>query len=93
MRKLLTFSFILLFTTSCVSTQEWLASKSQDFQLGYKNGCQNGEDMASYSYIFKSNETDKMYKGSEEYRIGWDDGYETCFSDKELDNMMRSRRF
>ena len=91
MNKILILSIILIFLTGCVSTQEWLKTKPEIFQLGYKNGCQNGEDMAMNSYVEKSNENDELYKDSVSYREGWDDGYETCYSDKEVDIMMRRR--
>jgi len=89
MSKILSFSLLIALFTGCVSTQEWLKTKPQSFQLGYKTGCVNGEDMASNSYIVKSNETDKNYKDDEYYRAGWDEGYDDCKTDKEVEIMMR----
>jgi len=74
--------------TGCVSTNEWLKTKPLDYQKGYKDGCENGEDMASYSYIFKKDDT-IIYKTNKVYRSGWDEGYADCFSDKEFENMTR----
>lgn len=93
MRTTLHLSLILILLSGCISTQEWLKTKPENFQLGYKKGCLNGEDMASNSYVEKLNETDTLYKDDEVYREAWDDGYETCYSDREVDIMMMRRRF
>jgi len=90
MRNLLLISTLLFLLTGCVSTEEWLKTKSPSFSKGYKIGCENGEDRASNSTIFKKDDT-KEYKEDAEFKKGFDDGYETCYSDREVDIMMRRR--
>ena len=90
MKNLLSLSTLLLILSGCVSTEEWLKTKPVAFQQGYEIGCDNGEARALNSTIFKKDDT-KEYKENTQYRIGFDDGYETCYSDKEVDIMMRRR--
>jgi len=80
------FLLSLLIFTGCQSTQEWLKTKPLSYQNGYKAGCDNGEERASNSTIFKKNNT-SSYKSDSEYRIGWDEGYKDCYSDKEFEIM------
>ena len=75
----------------CQSTQEWLKTKSLSYQNGYKAGCDNGEDRAENSTIFKKNET-SSYKNDTPYRKGWDEGYTDCNTDKEFEIMTESSR-
>ena len=90
MKTLLLISTLFFLLSGCVSTEEWLKTKPVAFQKGYKVGCDNGEQRASNSTIFKKDDT-KEYKENTNYRDGFDDGYETCYSDKEVDIMMRRR--
>jgi len=70
-----------------------LATKPLSYQKGYKQGCDNGEEMAANSTIFKKNDT-PSYKTDPQYRAGWDEGYQDCYSDKEFEIMTkRSGRF
>ena len=86
--------FIILFTlltlTACQSTQQWLKTKPLAYQNGYKDGCDNGEERAQNSTVFKKNDT-SSYKTNAEYKKGWDEGYQDCYSDKEFDIMTRSQ--
>ena len=90
MEKLLSLSFFIFLLSGCVSTQEWLSTKPQNFQDGYLSGCDNGKDMARYSYIDKQNNTEK-YKNDKLYKEAWDEGYDDCYSDMEFDIMTRTR--
>ncbi len=83
----------LLLFSACQSTQEWLKTKPLSYQNGYKQGCDNGEERAENSMIFKKNKT-SSYKTDTQYREGWDEGYADCYSDKEFEIMTeRHRRF
>jgi hypothetical protein len=82
---------ILFIFSACQSTQEWLKTKPKPYQRGYKDGCDNGEERALNSTIFKKNNT-QDYKTDDLYKEGWDEGYEDCFSDKEFE-IMTKRRF
>ncbi len=90
MLKLLFLSCFLVFT-GCLSTQEWLKTKPLSYQNGYKHGCENGEDRAGNSIIFKKNDT-SSYKTDTQYREGWDEGYADCYSDKEFEIMTEHHR-
>ena len=90
MKTLLLTSTIFLLLSGCISTEEWLKTKSPSFSNGYRVGCENGEARAYNSTIFKKNDTQE-YKKDLEYKTGFDDGYETCYSDAEVDIMMRRR--
>jgi len=90
MKNLLLISTLLFLTTACISTQEWLKTKPLSFQEGYKVGCDNGEERALNSTIFKKDNT-QIYKNNTEYKAGFDDGYDTCYTDKEVDIMMQRR--
>jgi hypothetical protein len=92
MIKTLLFLIFIIFT-GCQSTQEWLRTKPLSYQSGYKEGCDNGEEMAANSTIFKKNKT-SSYSSDAQYRSGWDEGYEDCYSDKKFEIMTeRSGRF
>jgi len=85
--------FIIFFFTGCISTQEWLQTKPMSYQNGYKDGCDNGEEIALNSTIPKKNKT-SIYDSNTQYKAGWDEGYNDCFSDKEFEIMTeRSSRF
>lgn len=93
MRQIVLLTIVLIILSGCMSTQEWLAAKPQSYQDGYKSGCENGNDMASYSYVDKKNNT-SIYRSDNTYRSGWDEGYADCYSDKEIEIMTkRSGRF
>jgi len=80
----------LLLFSACQSTQEWLKTKPLSYQKGYKEGCDNGDDRAGNSTIFKTNDT-SSYKTDPVYKKGWDEGYNDCYSDKEFEIMTRTR--
>jgi hypothetical protein len=80
------FLLSLLIFTGCQSTQAWLKAKPLSYQKGYEEGCDNGDDRAGNSTIFKTNNT-SSYKTNTEYKKGWDQGYKDCYSDKEFDIM------
>ena len=81
----------LLFFSACQSTQGWLETKPLSFQKGYQAGCDNGDDKAENSTIFKTNTTSE-YKTNTEYKKGWDEGYKDCYSDTEF-NIMTERSY
>lgn len=89
MKRVIALSFFILLFNGCITTQEWLKTKPQNFQDGYYDGCDNGKDMAKNSYVDKNNKTN-MCKNDKLYKEAWDEGYDDCYSDMEFDIMTRT---
>ncbi len=73
-----------LLLTGCPTEQSYVARHSPAFQEGYWDGCANGKEMVTNTFIAKKNDTPR-YKNDPEYRQGWDDGYERCFGNREME--------
>ncbi|WP_201352751.1 hypothetical protein [Hydrogenimonas urashimensis] len=79
-----------LLLTGCPSLQSYLASKPPAFAKGYTDGCKSGEkfwenNLANYKII------DPALKEDPDYKEGWEEGYNRCYSDKEVEIWMRRR--
>ena len=50
---------------------------SVDYEIGYADGCATGQ-MRQEAFSRKVQRDDKRYEGEEAYRIGWNDGFNSC---------------
>ncbi len=82
---------LLLLLAGCTPTRQWLENQPKSFREGYVAGCKNGKARVENSYLPKTNDTER-YRTDEEYKKGWDEGYEDCKMDRETDIMMQRSR-
>ncbi|WP_457597734.1 hypothetical protein [Hydrogenimonas sp.] len=83
-----------LLLAGCPSQQSYLASKPPAFAAGYEDGCKSGEQYFENS--LKPKIVDKArYRSDRLYRDGWDEGYNACYSQKQVEIEMEraGRRF
>ncbi|BBG65593.1 hypothetical protein NNO_0890 [Hydrogenimonas sp.] len=71
------------FLTGCASESSYLSAHSASFVSGYKDGCESAKRYFENSLI--EVEKPPVYSENEEYRKGWDDGYERCYSYEEME--------
>lgn len=84
--------FITLFFAGCPSTHSYLASKPPAFAKGYEDGCKSGEKYWENNLIdYKT--IDPNLRENPDYRDGWREGYNRCYSEKETEIWMTRGRF
>ncbi|WP_457593637.1 hypothetical protein [Hydrogenimonas sp.] len=78
------FTLLFILFAGCASEQSYLAKHSPAFVQGYKEGCKNAQERVADSFVEKKNDTAR-YKEDREYAKGWDDGYERCYGNAQME--------
>jgi hypothetical protein len=83
MRYLALFSFLFLMA-ACANVETRLervvdSDQPIDFKIGFKHGC--ASRYASDGYLnYKQNRDGHQYSNNDVYRVGWNEGFNSCSS-------------
>ncbi|WP_457594890.1 hypothetical protein [Hydrogenimonas sp.] len=75
----------LMLLTGCLSSQP--APGSEAYRQGYEAGCERAKLWYENSFSEYRRKPER-YRSDPLYRSGFDEGYDTCFADKELEIWM-----
>jgi hypothetical protein len=61
----------------------YVPAGSADFQQGYRDGCASGYSDAGWdSYLDRYQKDHAAYAASADYRRGWDQGHDSCYTEE-----------